>query len=131
MISERVSVVPHYVNGFQLKFTSRTSWKAERRFLGRMLDVIPVALTKGRRQGNSIQEVFLEVWFRDAEELDRYVSDRNTFVVALAKAKDDRITVHRDISSHRHWRRLEQNSIETKILEPVRASDVAVDEYTA
>jgi hypothetical protein len=82
--------MPHNVDGFALKFTGRRTWKAERRLCGKKLDIVPVALTKGRRQGASPKEVFLEVWYSNAEELEHRVADPNAFIVALAKAKDDR-----------------------------------------
>lgn len=37
----------HLVDGFGLKFTSRTSWKAQRYEFGSKIDVIPVTWTKG------------------------------------------------------------------------------------
>jgi hypothetical protein len=130
-VSEYIAV-PHYVDGFELKFTSRTSWKAERRLLNQKLDVVPVTLTKGRRQGASPKEVFLEVWYRNAEELKDRAADPNSFVVALAKAKDDHevppvfdkfVGIFRVIPTGIP---LSENSIETKILERVRAKQLAV-----
>jgi hypothetical protein len=79
----------HSVDGFKLEFTGRRSWKAERRLLNEKLDIVPVTLTKGRRQGASSKEVFLEVWFQNAEELKHRAADPSSFIVALAKAKDD------------------------------------------
>jgi hypothetical protein len=32
----------HSVDGFDLKYTSRTSWKAERRERGTLIDIVPV-----------------------------------------------------------------------------------------
>ena len=124
--------MPHYVDGFQLKFTSRTSWKAELRLLNQRIDLVPVTLTKGRRQGASPQDVFLEVWYRNAEELRRRAADPNAFVLALAKAKDDHevpsvfdsfVGIFRVIPTGTP---LSENSIETKVLERVRARDLAV-----
>ena len=120
----------HYVDGFALKFTSRTSWKAERRLLNQKLDIIPVALTKGRRQGASSKEVFLEVWYRNAEDLKHRATDPNAFIVALAKAKDDHefppvfdkfVGIFRVIPTGVP---LSENSIETKVLERVRAREM-------
>jgi hypothetical protein len=120
----------HYVDGFALKFTSRTSWKAERRLLNQKLDIIPVALTKGRRQGASSKEVFLEVWYRNAGELKHRAADPNAFVVALAKAKDDRqfppvfdkfVGIFRVTPTGIS---LSEKSIETKVLERVRAREM-------
>jgi hypothetical protein len=91
-----------------------------------------VTLTKGRRQGASPQEGFLEVWYRNAEELRRRAADPNAFVLALAKAKDDHevppvfdsfVGIFRVIPTGTP---LSENSIETKVLERVRARDLAV-----
>jgi hypothetical protein len=124
--------VPHYVDGFELKFTSRTSWKAELRLLNKKFDVVPVTLTKGRRQGASPKEVFLEVWYRNAEELRLCAAQQNSFVLALARAKNDHevppvfdtfVGIFRVIPT---GATLNENSIETKVLERLRASDMAV-----
>ena len=84
----------HSVDGFELKFTCRTSWKAERRFLAQKIDIVPVTWTKGRRQDGSTKEVFLEVWYRNVDELNLRAADPNAFVVALAVAKDYRKFPH-------------------------------------
>jgi len=120
----------HSVDGFDLRFTGRTSWKAERRLHNRTLDIVPVTWTKGRRQDPSSKEVFLEVWYRSPEELKYRVADPNAFVVALATAKDYRKFPHvfdqfvglfRVISTGIP---LSENSIETSVLERVRAKEM-------
>jgi hypothetical protein len=120
----------HYVDGFELKFTSRTSWKAERRLLNQKLDIVPVTLTKGWRPVASSKEVFLEVWYRNTEELKDRAADPNAFVVALAKAKNNRefppvfdefVGIFRVIPTGIP---LSENSIETKVLERVRAKEM-------
>ena len=78
----------HAIGGFDLNFTSRTSWKAERRFRGLVLDVIPVTWTKGRRQDGDTKEVFQQVWFQDQEEMESAAASREPFIVAVARAKD-------------------------------------------
>ena len=78
----------HHVDGFQVKFTGRRSWKAEVRFQNHKR-VVPVTVTKGRRPGGSPKDVFLEVWYQDAGELKNRQADESAFIVALAKAKDD------------------------------------------
>jgi hypothetical protein len=122
--------MPHNVDGFALKFTGRRTWKAERRLCGKKLDIVPVALTKGRRQGASPKEVFLEVWYPNAEELKHRAADPNAFIVALAKAKDDHefppvfdkfVGIFRVIPTGVP---LSENSIETKVLERVRAKEM-------
>jgi hypothetical protein len=79
-------MMTHDVDGFDLKFTSRTGWKAERKANGVVLDVIPVTWTKGRRQAAS--QVFQEVWFKDPVDLIAHNTRTTPFVVAVAKAKD-------------------------------------------
>jgi hypothetical protein len=127
---ERATCMSHHVDGFELKFTSRTSWKAELRFQNQKI-VVPVTLTKGRRKGASSQEVFLEVWYRNADELRSRAADSNDFIVALAKAKDDHaappvfdtfVGLFRVIPT---GVLLSETSIETKILERVRAQELA------
>jgi hypothetical protein len=76
----------HQVDGFDLTFTSRTSWKAERRARGRTIDIVPVVWTKDRRQVGS--EVYQGVSYQDREEMERRLADPSPFAVALAVAKD-------------------------------------------
>jgi hypothetical protein len=118
------------VDGFELKFTCRTSWKAERRFLAQK-DIIPVTWTKGWRRDASTKEVFLEVWYRSPDELNSRVTDPDAFVVALALAKDYRKLPHafdqfvglfRVVST---GRLLSDISIEAKVLKRVRAPEMA------
>jgi hypothetical protein len=121
----------HQVDGFQVEFTNRRSWKAELRFQGRKR-VVPVTLTKGRRPGASSKEVFLEVWYRNASELKSRQGDENAFIVALAKAKDDHASPPEFDSFVGIFRViptgvvLSETSIETKILTRVRAQDLDV-----
>jgi hypothetical protein len=117
----------HYVGGYKLSFTYRTSWKARRRLLNREVDIVPVTLTKGRRQGATSKEVFFQVWYQDAEELKCRLADPSAFVVALAKAKDD-YKIPPEVDDIVGIFRvvpmgiiLSKNSIETKVLERVRA----------
>lgn len=76
----------HDVDGFDLTFTSRTSWKAERKANGALLDIIPVTWTKGRRQANG--QTFQEVWFKDPADMMVHNSRTTPFVVVVARAKD-------------------------------------------
>ncbi|SRR6266536_3211139 len=80
--------MPHVVDGFELSFTSRTSWKAERRHRGRVVDIVPVAWTKGWRSDPQSGDKFLVFWFQDAIELQERNTNREPFVVALAVARD-------------------------------------------
>ena len=81
------------IDGFNLKFTSKRCWKAERRQYGRLLDVIPVTWTKGRRTDGQ-ERVLQEVWYSDRAELERRAADPRPFIVALAKADDTSVLPH-------------------------------------
>jgi hypothetical protein len=86
--------MPHTVDGYDLTFTSRRSWKAHRRVRGRLIDVVPVTWTKGRRQDPVSKEIFQEVWYQDPSEMAARLSDPTPFVVALATAKDYNVLPH-------------------------------------
>lgn len=45
------------VDGFELEFTSRTSWKASRAQHGQFIDIVPV--------GEMVSESYLQVWYRN------------------------------------------------------------------
>jgi hypothetical protein len=101
-----------FVDGFELKFVSRTQ-TAERRMHGRLVDTIPVAwVTSWRRgpppdmrtppPGTSTaapagkasrkpppRESFVEIGFKDAEEMAARKAAAEPFVVALALARSD------------------------------------------
>lgn len=88
------------IDGFDLKFVSRTG-KAERRHKGRLIDTIPVSWAASWRQGPAKEfrapkgskeapprrDVFVEVCFQDAAEMQARKTDPEPFVVALAVAK--------------------------------------------
>lgn len=121
--------MPHSVDGFYVRYTGRRSWKAERRLHNRTLDIIPVAWTKGIARDPSSKEVTLEVWYQNPEELKKQMADPNPFVVALAKAKDDResppvfdqfVAIFRVVATGKIIR---EKSIETTVLERVRAKE--------
>jgi hypothetical protein len=76
----------HSVDGFDLKFTSRTSWKAQRRNRGKLVDVVPVTWVHSqRREGKSILQ---GVHYQDPVEMERARLSREPFIIALAIAKD-------------------------------------------
>ena len=85
----------HDVDGFDLKFTSRTSWKAERRLHGQLLDVIPVTWTKGFKREKISGDTTLTVWFQKPSDLEYRQSSRDPFVVALAIAHNYEEHPHR------------------------------------
>ena len=76
----------HAVDGYELRFTSRRSWKAERRLNGALIDVVPVTWTKGIAQKGG--ERLLEVWFRNPDDLSNYSHRTEPFVAAVAVARD-------------------------------------------
>jgi hypothetical protein len=78
--------MPHSVDGFEVTFTARRSWKASLRLHGRLIDTVPVTWTKGRWQAGT--DVFQEVWFPNAEERETYRTSTRPFKVALAIAKN-------------------------------------------
>lgn len=117
----------HKVDGFELKFTSRTSWKAERRHVGQVVDIVPVTWTKGWRQDPETRDIFQEVWYQDKDEMMERNSSREHFVVAVAIAKDYETLPH-EFGSFRALfevvatgKVLSENSIETKVLERAKS----------
>jgi len=78
----------HIVDGFEMKFTNPSSWKAERRQGGKLIDVVPVTWTKGWRQEAGNKGVLLEIWYQERLEMQRRRTNPAPFVVALASAKD-------------------------------------------
>jgi hypothetical protein len=121
-------MLPHSVDGFQLRFTGRRSWKARWLLHNRTLDIVPVTWTRGW----NAQGIFLEVWYRSAEELKQRAADQNAFVVALARAKNYREFPHAFEQFVGLFRViptgivLSENSIETKVLERVRAKEIGI-----
>jgi hypothetical protein len=119
----------HSVAGFELKYTSRTSWKAEVRAHGRLVAIAPVTWTKGRRQLG--KDVFQEVWYQDADEMDGARLSKDPFIVAVALAKDYNRHPHEFQSFQAVFevvptgRRLTNKSIETKVLRRVTSMDFA------
>jgi hypothetical protein len=76
----------HEVDGLVLKYTARTSWKAEVRARGgRLLGVVPVCWTNGmRREGG---ETYLQVWYQKPAEMEKQRKSKKPFLVATALAK--------------------------------------------
>ncbi len=117
----------HVVDGFELRFTSRRSWKAERREHGRLLDIIPVTWTKGRTVDGATNDIFLRVWYQSDAELAAVAASRNPIVVAMAIAKDYSKEPH-EFEEFRAvfevqptGRVFDEKSLETKILRRLRA----------
>lgn len=76
----------HFVDGFKVRFTHRTSWKAEIRAHRALIAIAPVAWTESRRQCG--RDAFQGVRFQDASEMEQTRLRREPFIVALAVAED-------------------------------------------
>lgn len=78
----------HAVDGFDLKFTSRRSWKAERRERGKVIDVVPVTWDDAWKRGTGANDITLEVWYQSPAEMELARRSREPFIIVLAAAKD-------------------------------------------
>lgn len=78
----------HNADGFEMAFTSRSSWKANIFRLGKLVEIVPVTWTKGWRPARGTNMPQLEVWFKDPDELRSRALDPTPFHVALAVAHD-------------------------------------------
>jgi len=115
----------HAVDGYDLAFTSRTSWKAERRRKGQLIDIVPMTWTKGWRRTS--EGIFLRVWFRHDTDLQNYNARIDPFIVAVAVAKNYTRVPHKFAAFTALFRVvatgkiLSERSIETRLLDRVRA----------
>ena len=66
------------VDGFEVRFTHRGSWKADLLAPGEEADVVPVAWKTDWLGGS------LFVWFKDEREVDRLLATGEPFRVAIA-----------------------------------------------
>lgn len=71
------------VQGFDVEYTHRGSWKANLRAPGKEPVIIPVAWDTDRAR----EAPRLTVWFKDAKEIDTYLSAQSLFLVAVAQKK--------------------------------------------
>jgi hypothetical protein len=119
----------HSAGGLDLKCTSRTSWKAEVRSHGKVVAIAPVTWTKGRYTKEGSKEVFQQVWFQNADELEEHRTSTDPFIVAVAVAKDyghhphefkDFQAVFEVIATGEIW---DEKSIETKVIRRVTSKD--------
>jgi hypothetical protein len=72
------------INGYELAYLHRGSWKARRSVRGIVLDEIPVAWDKDWTQG---KPPVLKVWFKDFGEALSLINSNQPFTVAVAKRK--------------------------------------------
>lgn len=119
----------HSVGGLDVKYTSRTSWKAEIRSRGKVVAIAPVTWTKGRYTKQNSSEVFQQVWFQNADELEEHRTSRDPFIVAVAVAKDynhhphefqDFQAVFEVVATGEIW---DDKSIETRVIRRVTSKD--------
>ena len=117
----------HSVDGFDLKYVSRTSWKAERRDRGKLVDIVPVTWTDAQhRKGSEIIQV---VYYQKPDELELARLNPEPFIIALAAPKhptarprqfDEFRGVFEVVAT---GRALDEESIETKVIRRVKAGE--------
>jgi hypothetical protein len=73
------------VNGFEIAYTNRGSWKAHRSINGKVIDEIPVAWDKDYEAGAPPK---LTIWFKNPREAE-LAFGRGSFVSAIAKKRPD------------------------------------------
>lgn len=117
----------HQLDGFELKFTSRRSWKAERRHNGKLLDIVPVTWSKDLHRDG--KQKFLLVHFTNTDESEKYRTQQKSYIVAVAEAKDysaeklsfSKFTALYEVVST--GKKLNDHSIETRIIGRVGAEN--------
>ena len=81
----------HEVDGYDLTYVSRTSWKAERRNAGKLFDTVAVTWTDGWRHDEATIARFIAVYYKNAAEMEIQRANTMPFVVAVAEAHDKRV----------------------------------------
>lgn len=118
----------HDLDGFEVSYTSRTSWKAYISDDGKVLATAPVTWTKGtRRQG---QEWFQRVWFQKNDEAEKHDASKEPFIVLVAQAHDYEVHPH----AFKHFnciyevvalgQGVKEQSIECKVIRRIRYGDI-------
>lgn len=137
------------IDGFELKYVSRLR-KAERRQNGRLIDTIPVTWAKTWRQAPPVaptaapkgarvtkmaappRDIFLEVWYQDAAEMEARKGDGAPFFVALATTsevagKPDKFSEFRGVFEvTATGEALSPNSLESKVIRRAKPAPEAV-----
>ena len=115
----------HEIEGLDLSFTSRTSWKAEVTCPGKPTVVVPVTWSNAcRREGGSLLQT---VWFKNPKELEAHRTRAEPFVVAVAEPANpgERPAVFKRFNTlfrvQSTGRKVDDECIETKVLERVNA----------
>ncbi len=73
------------IDGFDIAYTHRGSWKANRIFRGKTVDEIPVAWKEDYRTGAPGPS--LTIWFKDENEAGERLAAGIKFVAALSQKK--------------------------------------------
>lgn len=117
----------HKVDGFELSYTSRTSWKANVRAGGELIAVVPVTWGNHCRRDPETKQLRQTVWFQRESELLQAMNSQEPFLVAVAEAWNPEA----DVPAFRRFtavfrvmatgRRYDEKCIETVVLERVRA----------
>ena len=122
--------MPHELEGFDLSFTHRRSWKAYLVQRGQPTQVIPVTWGEHMRPEPATKAVYLPVWFQNPVEMESVRLAGEPFIVATARAKpqepdyegrpqfDEFTGVFRVIPTGEHE---DVNCIWTRVLERLRA----------
>ncbi|MGE8126054.1 hypothetical protein ACQKQD_03665 [Methylobacterium sp. NPDC080182] len=115
----------HDVDGFDVSYTSRTSWKAHVSRNGSVVATAPVTWTKGTRKDPATGKWFQQVWFQNAGELAAVNGSTDAFLVAVAEAHDYATHPH----AFKHFnciyevrptgKQVDQHSIECEVLRRV------------
>lgn len=71
----------HKVDGFDLEYTGRRTWKATRSIAGKAIDVVPVAWAQDWELRE--KEIYLKVWYTDEGEAMSTSERTDPFPVAL------------------------------------------------
>lgn len=115
----------HDVDGLDVSYTSRTSWKAYVRRNGAIIATAPVTWTKGTWKNKSSNKWYQQVWYQNQTELMAALNSIVPFIVAVAEAHDYNVMPHAfmrfnclyEVKSTAH--QIDALSIETEVLRRV------------
>jgi hypothetical protein len=122
--------MPHYVDGWGLRYTGRTTWRAEYWSKAGNYGEIPVAWENDLQMSSQGDLLAVRHRKKYRPEMDAHRTDRAPFIVAIARANNPKIRPgeHRDFKQFlgvfevaATGRRLTGDRIETKILRRLTA----------